>query len=94
MVYSPQPNMGSLERRSCVTQVSTSFHHCLKHLTNETLPGLDAILLDWSKHVDMTVAKACRVLGLITRISGGSQSCSHRRDVLLRLYERLVSSNN
>ena len=78
---------------------NSSFHNHfiigLKHLTNEILPGLDAILLDWSKHVDMTVAKACRVLGLITRISGRrSQSCSHRRDVRLRLYERLVSSNN
>ena len=27
--------------------------------------------LSWSKHVDMTVTKASRVLDLITRISGG-----------------------
>ena len=45
--------------------------------------------LSWSKHVGMTDAKASRVLGLITWISGGSQSFSHRRDVLLRLYKGL-----
>ena len=31
----------------------------------------------WANHIDKTVAEASRVLGLITRISGVSQSHSH-----------------